>query len=320
MAKLSCVTVSDFLVGEARLRPFAGGDLPPLMLVELAALRADARLDSLPPCPVIGIGDSAHPLAARLDCVVEPPIGLEGLVASVCANPVAASVLVQLLRLIAGMAPAEALVAESLAYATLQGGGEHAAWLAAQEPAPPAAPGKLDIVRDDGVLRMTTRRGHAANAIDVALRDALREALELASLDTAIRRVEWRGEGKAFGVGADLGEFGTTRDPARAHLIRMRTLPALAAIGCMDRMFVELQGLCVGASLELAAFAARIEAQRSAIFHLPELKMGLLPGAGGSVSVSRRIGRQRAALMILSGRRIGAQTALEWGLVDAIVD
>ena len=53
---------------------------------------------------------------------------------------------------------------------------------------------------------------------------------------------------------------------------------------------------------------------------LPELAMGILPGAGGCVSLTRRIGRQRTALMILSGRRIGARQALDWGLIDAIVD
>ena len=48
--------------------------------------------------------------------------------------------------------------------------------------------------------------------------------------------------------------------------------------------------------------------------------MGIIPGAGGCVSLSRRIGRQRAALMILSGKRINARTALGWGLVDSLID
>ena len=76
----------------------------------------------------------------------------------------------------------------------------------------------------------------------------------------------------------------------------------------------------MGSALEMAAIAGRITASPSAWFQLPELAMGVLPGAGGCVSVSRRIGRQRTALMILSGKRIGAQTALKWGLIDAIID
>ena len=53
---------------------------------------------------------------------------------------------------------------------------------------------------------------------------------------------------------------------------------------------------------------------------MPELSMGLIPGAGGCVSVPRRIGRCRTAALVLSGRRINARTALDWGLIDAIVD
>jgi enoyl-CoA hydratase/carnithine racemase len=81
---------------------------------------------------------------------------------------------------------------------------------------------------------------------------------------------------------------------------------------------VHVQGACIGAGVEIAAFAARLTATADAWFQLPELAMGLVPGAGGCVSVPRRIGRQRAALMILSGRRINAPTALRWGLIDAI--
>ena len=59
-------------------------------------------------------------------------------------------------------------------------------------------------------------------------------------------------------------------------------------------------------------------ARPDTIFQLPEITMGLIPGAGGTVSITRRIGRQRTAYMALSARRINAQTALAWGLVDAL--
>jgi len=129
-----------------------------------------------------------------------------------------------------------------------------------------------------------------------------------------------RGTGAAFSVGADLAEFGTTRDPATTHAIRMQTLPARTLVRFTGQIEAHVQGGCVGSGLELAAFATRLTAGASAWFHLPELAMGIVPGAGGCVSVMRRIGRQRAALMILSGRRIDARTALRWGLIDAIVD
>jgi enoyl-CoA hydratase/carnithine racemase len=100
----------------------------------------------------------------------------------------------------------------------------------------------------------------------------------------------------------------------------MQTLPARMIARCAERLDVHIQGGCVGAGLEMAAWASRVTAAPDAWFQLPELAMGVLPGAGGCVSLTRRIGPQRTALMILSGKRITVRTALGWGLVDAIVD
>ena len=74
----------------------------------------------------------------------------------------------------------------------------------------------------------------------------------------------------------------------------------------------------MGSGLEMAAFCGWVEAHEDSIFGLPELGLGLIPGAGGTVSVTRRIGRWRTAYLVLSGRTIDAATALAWGLVDAI--
>ena len=79
-----------------------------------------------------------------------------------------------------------------------------------------------------------------------------------------------------------------------------------------------VHGACVGAGIELPAFAGRVVASRDAWFALPEVAMGLVPGAGGTVSLPRRIGAQRTAWLALTGRRIDAETALAWGLVDEL--
>ncbi len=76
----------------------------------------------------------------------------------------------------------------------------------------------------------------------------------------------------------------------------------------------------MGAGVELPPFAGRVVARADATFRLPEVGMGLVPGAGGTVSIPRRVGRQRAAWLALTGSAIDAQTALDWGLVDAIND
>jgi enoyl-CoA hydratase/carnithine racemase len=79
-----------------------------------------------------------------------------------------------------------------------------------------------------------------------------------------------------------------------------------------------VHGACVGAGTELPAFVAQVVARPDATFQLPEVPMGLIPGAGGTVSLPRRIGRQRTAYMAITGSTIDAATALAWHLVDRI--
>jgi enoyl-CoA hydratase/carnithine racemase len=75
----------------------------------------------------------------------------------------------------------------------------------------------------------------------------------------------------------------------------------------------------VGAGTELPAFCSNVQASADATFRLPELAMGLVPGAGGTASLPTRIGRQRSAYLALTGEELAAATALRWGLVDEIV-
>ena len=292
----------------------------PLVFIDLAATGEAPDQLVLPSCPVIGLGDAAHPLAASLDAVIEAPVSAAGLAQQVLAMPLAAAVIVQLLRLLPSLTPDAGLTAESLAYAVLQGSAEHRGWLAAQVRAPLRSEGAVRLERSGAQLTVTLDHPASGNAIDRAMRDALYDAFTLAALDPDIRRVLLRGAGRTFSLGAELGEFGSTTDPATAHDIRARTLPAHALARCADNLDVHVQGGCAGSGLEMAAWAKRFTAAPDAWFQLPELAMGILPGAGGCVSLSHRIGRQRAALLILSGKRISARQALGWGLIDAIVE
>jgi enoyl-CoA hydratase/carnithine racemase len=237
---------------------------------------------------------------------IEPPFARAQIEAQVTTQPEAARVLVELLRQVEKMKLKEALEAESLAYARLQGSAAHSHWLEKRSPTTPLPEGSVDMERAGDVLTLTLNRPWALNAIDRPMRDALREGFEVAAYDPELRQVRLVGMGKAFCIGADLNEFGTTCDPATAHAIRQETLPAHAIIRCADRFEAHVTGACIGAGLEMAAFAQRITATQNTWFQLPELAMGLIPGAGGCVSVSRRIGRER--------------TAQAWGLIDAIVD
>jgi len=307
------VKPARFWIGEARWDQ-------PLAIIDLDAGDAWPENWFLPPCPVIGVGSRDAPGAGLVDAVVEAPMTLEGIVSQVRANPLAAAAVVELLRLLPSLSTEHCLIAESQAYAMLQGSAGHLAWRAHNRLEEGGAPGVVRTLRNDHVLEVVLDRPEQGNAIDRPMRDALYGAFQLAAIDPSIARVVLRGEGKTFSLGADLSEFGTTGDPATAHAIRAATLPAHMAQRIADRLEVRIQGACVGSGLELAAFAGRIVAGPKAWFQLPELSMGILPGAGGCVSLTRRIGRQRTALMILSGKRISASTALDWGLIDEIVN
>jgi enoyl-CoA hydratase len=311
--------MQDLLIDPRKGWPDAADPWQRLGLIDLAACSPDARINTLPPFPVIGLGDARHPIAPALDAVLEPPISLDALIRQTSRAPNAAAALVQLLRSLEKLPAAPALALESFCYGLLQGSAEHQTWLAARDYAPQQLPsGRLIVERQNSELHMTLDRPLARNAIDRSMRDQLFDAFALAASDVEISVIKLRAVGNTFCVGADLAEFGTTRDPATAHLIRSRTLPAHAISLRADILEVHVQGACVGAGLEMAAFAARLTATPDAWFQLPELVMGLIPGAGGCISVPRRIGKQRAALMMLSGRRITAATALRWGLIDAI--
>lgn len=292
----------------------------PLAILPLGGVAAVPGELRLPPCPLIGVGDAAHPLAQLVDVVVEPPVSLEALTCAIVARPLAAAVIVQLLRLLPQLSPESGLAAESQAYALLQGSEEHRQWLAGRGAAGHVPAGRVHAERTGCMVRLTLDNPARGNAIDRTMRDALHEGLMLAAVDDSVRRIMLAGRGRCFSLGAELSEFGTTRDPALAHAIRQQTLPAMMAWRVADRLEAHVHGACVGAGLELAAWAGRVIARRDAWFQLPELAMGVLPGAGGCVSLIRRIGRQRTAAMILSGKRITAGRALEWGLVDELVD
>jgi len=214
-----------------------------------------------------------------------------------------------------------ALVVESATYSLLQAGPEHQAWLAARPPRRAAVdePSPVHIARHGGELRLTLRRPHVRNAYNTAMREALLDGLAVAAADPDVR-VVIDGDGPNFCSGGDLDEFGTLADPASAHLLRVARSVGRAVHELRDRVTFVVHGACVGAGTELPAFAGRVVARPDATFRLPEVAMGLVPGAGGTVSLPRRVGRERAGWLALTGEAIDAETALEWGLIDAIED
>jgi hypothetical protein len=238
--------------------------------------------------------------------------------------PQAAAVCVDVLRALDVDAPAFAgVITESLAYSTLQSGPEFARWLGERGPARPVhIPDPVQAERDEGTLYVRFNRAQRHNAFSTDARAALLEALEVGRLDPSVTDVVLSGNGPSFCSGGDLAEFGTFADPASAHLARTRHSPALALdelrMRLGPRCVAEVHGQVLGSGLEMAAFCGWVRSRSDAVFGLPELSLGLIPGAGGTVSITRRIGRWRTAYLVLSGRTIDAQTALQWGLVDEV--
>lgn len=254
---------------------------------------------------------------------VAPPDGLEAgldrLAAVVHDQPLAASTLAQLLRLRPRLGLADAVVAESMAYSLLQAGPEHARWLAGRPlPRPVARGGEVRVERRGATLHLTFGRPERRNAYNAAARDGLVEALQLASSDPTITAIHLAGEGPSFSSGGDLSEFGTRPDPATAHAIRTSRNAGLWLASLADRTTVRVHGPCFGAGVELPAFARRVVADPGTTFTLPEVAMGLVPGAGGTASIPVRIGSPRTAWLGLSGQPVDAATALAWGLVDEL--
>lgn len=287
----------------------------PAVVVDVGDDAADdvgAALVTLPVVAVaLGAGGKAWDLA-----VDDPGPALEGLRASPQASVVAA----QTLRLGPRLSLSDALLAESVAYATLQSGAEHARWLSGR-----GRRTRKDLdqprvnVSDDGYsVTVTLNRPRLLNLFDAAMRDQLVDVLKALVAGADDRPVVITGAGDNFCAGGDPAEFGTVEDPATAHLIRSRAnaAPWLAAIA--DRTTARIDGACVGAGIEMASFCANVTATERARFRLPELSMGLICGAGGTVSIPARIGRQRTLQWLLTGKEIDAHEALDWGLVDRL--
>lgn len=281
--------------------------------------RAVERLSTLP-CLVVAT--AADPTVAPFADLVDMTVADDGELADVAstfeATPLASQALAIHLRGTDRRSVFDGLVAESAVFSALQAGPEHLAWRTGhqrRERAAEAAPVRTERVGND--LTITLDRPHVRNAVSAALRDELLAALAVAEADPALH-VHLRGAGSDFSAGGDLDEFGTVADPASGHLLRLRRSLAAALHRIAPRTTAHLHGAAFGAGIELAAFAGTVVAASDTRVGLPELRLGLIPGAGGTVSLPARIGRHRTAWLALTRRPVDAATARTWGLVDRI--
>ncbi len=182
----------------------------------------------------------------------------------------------------------------------------------------PAEP--LVIVERDGerkVALVRFNRPKQLNALNGQVMDALCEALELLDRDDGVRTIVVTGSERAFAAGADIGEMADaspidmlrTNRIAQWDRVRRISKPVIAAVA----------GWCLGGGCELAMALDIIIAAESARFGQPEIKIGVMPGAGGSQRLPRAIGKSKAMEMILLGEPITAAEAERIGLVSRVV-
>jgi enoyl-CoA hydratase/carnithine racemase len=285
------------------------------------ALDADGLLPTSDP-DAYDVFLSAHPTPPRpWVAVADVERAAAELARAANAHADAVTVLLEVLRVTEALPLAAALTVESLGYSTLLGGQDFREWLA-RRPAstarlPLAQP--LRVEREADLVTLTLADPARLNAYSSAMRDSLAYALDSCLVDPTRPAVVLRGAGRAFCAGGALDDFGRARDLAEAHRVRLAQSAVLRIATLGARASAVVHGAVVGSGIEIAAATARVVARRDAWFWLPELAMGLIPGAGGTATIARRVGRHRAAYLMLSGVRLAVGDALAWGLVDEVV-
>ncbi len=173
----------------------------------------------------------------------------------------------------------------------------------------------------DGVAWLTLNRPDALNAIDRPLGEAYMDAIERIRDDDSIRCGVITGAGRAFCAGADLKdrareqeEEGRGRQPFPAYPPRQ-----YHTVDAEKPMIAAVNGHCIGGGLEIALACDFRIASTQATFGLPEITLGFFPGAGAPLRLPRIIGLGQAMEMLLTGERIDAAGALEYGLVNRVM-
>jgi enoyl-CoA hydratase len=176
----------------------------------------------------------------------------------------------------------------------------------------------IKIEKEDGIAVLTLNRPEVMNAISDEMTAETAEAVAAINNDNGVQVLIVTGAGKAFQAGADIQQLsemtplqlirwneGLVRNNAALEKLRQ---PVIAAIN----------GAAMGGGLELALGCTLRVASEKAVLGLPEVNLGIIPGAGGTQRLPRLIGKGRATKMILTGEIIGADEALRIGLIDEV--
>jgi len=182
----------------------------------------------------------------------------------------------------------------------------------------PAPASAAQLASLDGVALVTLDRPEALNALSFDLLEALAAALESLDADPAARAIVITGSGsRAFAAGADIRELAPQSSASLRDGGRFGAWDRLWAVGLP--LIAAVRGFALGGGCELAMSCDMIVAADDASFGQPEIRIGVMPGAGGTQRLTRAIGKAKAMELIMTGRSIGAVEAASLGLVTMVV-
>jgi enoyl-CoA hydratase len=177
----------------------------------------------------------------------------------------------------------------------------------------------VHAVRDGGVLAITLDRPAKLNALTSGMVSILARHFQEAARDDSVRVVSIAGVGRAFCAGADLQELNADDRALAADFVRLGAEMVTSINGLGKPMVASIGGQALGGGLELALGCTLRIASDRATFGLPEARLGIMPGWGGTQRLARLCGQSRTALLALTGEPIDASTAQSWGMVDRLV-
>ena len=170
---------------------------------------------------------------------------------------------------------------------------------------------------EDGVAVVRINRPEVRNALNLATRKALAAAFEALRDDAEVRAIILTGSDQAFAAGADLKEF---IDAGPIEIMRRRSERYWATVaGTPQPVIAAVNGFALGGGLELAMCADLIIAGEGAQLGQPEVRVGVMPGAGGTQRITRAVGKFQAMRLCLTGRPVSATEAFRMGLVSQVV-
>ena len=172
--------------------------------------------------------------------------------------------------------------------------------------------------KEGAVARISLDRPTVLNAYSVQMRDDFSEALGAVADDPDVGALLITGEGRGFCAGADLSEFGSAPSQVIARRVRWERDVWGQMINLDKPIVAAVHGYCIGSGVEIALLCDLRLAADDTVFAMPEVRLGMIPAAGGTQTLPRNAGPSRALDLLLTGRRFTAQEAMAMGLVTRL--